>query len=133
MKKAVYICHPVSGDIKNNLKKIRDIILYIAENYEDVVPFCPYYAYIESLDDSNLKHRLKGMKFNVQLIQKCCDELWIFGDRISQGMEYEIYCSYQWGVEIVNMSGKIQNTEIVSKVDNIELWAIRQKTFIKSV
>ena len=75
--KIVYICHPISGDIEGNLKSIRNIVRYINISYPDVIPFVPYYADIVSMD-----------------------ELWVFGDRVSCGMQGEIDLAKEAGIII---------------------------------
>ena len=41
------------------------------------------------LDDNNSKERELGLFFGNALLSKCV-EMWVFGDRISNGMEAEI-------------------------------------------
>lgn len=87
--KIAYIAHPVGGDVENNLTLIREIVLKINLEEEDVVPFVPYYSDVVSMDDSNPEQRARGIKNNIHLLQ-FCDELRLYGDRISEGMWLEI-------------------------------------------
>lgn len=60
--KIAYIAHPVGGDVENNLTLIREIVLKINLEEEDVVPFVPYYSDVVSMDDSNPEQRARGLK-----------------------------------------------------------------------
>lgn len=97
--KVVYIAHPVGGDIENNLTLIRDIVLKINLEEEDVVPFVPYYSDVVSMDDSNPEQRARGIKNNIHLLQ-FCDELRLYGERVSKGMWLEIAKARELGIPI---------------------------------
>ena len=93
----VYVCspfRPVSIDPKEAEKeKQRNINL--AKNACELVvklgfvPIAPHLYFPQFLDDGNPEEREKGMMLGRELL--CgCNELWVFGDRISEGMKAEI-------------------------------------------
>lgn len=97
-KKIVYIAHPMSGDIEANLKSIQNIYLSISRNHPDVIPFCPYYATVMSLDDSVPEDRDIGMNHNKHFFESgVIQELWWFG-RISNGVAQEIEWCEQFNI-----------------------------------
>jgi hypothetical protein len=49
----------------------------------------PHLMFPQFLDDSKADERIKGIELGV-VQMKQCDEMWIFGTKISKGMEYEI-------------------------------------------
>lgn len=104
--KIAYIAHPVGGDVENNLTLIREIVLKINLEEEDVVPFVPYYSDVVSMDDSNPEQRARGIKNNIHLLQ-FCDELRLYGDRISEGMCLEIAKAIELGIPIKIYSDNI--------------------------
>ena len=89
--KIVYIAHPIGGDVVGNLEKITSIVRNINRTQPNIVPLVPYYADCLALDDTNPEERARGLQ-NGQAILKsdAIDELWLFGDRISDGMLREI-------------------------------------------
>lgn len=89
--KVAYIAHPISGDVKGNIEKIRAICRDINLNQTDVIPFVPYCMDLLCLDDNFPSERERGFKNNrYHLESGYIDELWLFGDRISDGMHIEI-------------------------------------------
>lgn len=104
--KIAYIAHPVGGDVENNLTSIRKIVLKINLEEENTVPFVPYYSDVVSMDDSNPEQRARGIKNNIHLLQ-FCDELRLYGDRISEGMWLEIAKAIELGIPIKIYSDNI--------------------------
>lgn len=101
--KICYIAHKISGDIEANLADLRRIIRYINLTYSDIVPFCPYYADIVSLDDNVPEERERGIKNDVALFQSgCIEELWLTGDIISKGMEEERQLAYMYDIPVID-------------------------------
>jgi hypothetical protein len=89
--KIVYIAHPVSGDIEGNLKKIIAIIRQINLTEPETIPFAHYVVDCYALDDTVPDERARGIKNDIALFKAgFIDELWLFGDKISNGMRSEI-------------------------------------------
>ena len=103
--KIVYIAHPISGDISGNLKKIINIIREINLNETEVVPFAHYVVDCYALDDTVPEERNRGIKNDIALFTSgCINELWLFGDRISNGMSHEIELARKLEIPIVSMT-----------------------------
>lgn len=106
--KVVYVAHPVGGDVKGNLAKIRRIVREINLKDETVVPFVPYYVDCVSMFDAVPEERARGFKNNKQLLQSgMVHELWLYGDRISPGMATEIEWAKEKGIPIKSKSKDI--------------------------
>lgn len=89
-KKIVYIAHPIGGDVEGNLERLNLIYNELSKD-ESIIPFIPYYATVMGLDDSDPDAREKGMRHNYEFFYRnVIDEVWLYGDRISSGMEQEI-------------------------------------------
>ena len=84
--KRVYICAPLGGEVEENLRKVRRYTRYAL--LCGTAPVVPHF-YAECLDDSLPKEREIGLAAGLSLLW-FCDELWVFGDRVSHGMEKEI-------------------------------------------
>lgn len=86
MMKKVYICAPLGGNVLFNLEQVRRYTKYALVC--GTAPVVPHF-YAECLDDSIKREREIGMAAGLSLLW-FCDELWIFGDEITSGMESEI-------------------------------------------
>lgn len=86
-----YICSPYGATsdttVEENIQKAKTYGRFaIAKGY---VPFIAHVAVCGFLDDANPVERETGILMDIRFIDNC-DELWVFGDRISKGMSAEI-------------------------------------------
>ncbi len=90
MMKKVYICAPLGGDVEGNLKRVREYARYALMC--GTAPVVPHF-YALCLDDAIPKEREIGMAAGLSLLW-FCDELWLFGDEVTEGMAAEIqFCN----------------------------------------
>lgn len=100
--KIVYIAHPIGGDVKNNLEKIKNIVRFINLNYPSVLPFAHYWLDCHALNDDVPAERNRGIQNDHELFnRKFIDEVWLYGDRISAGMKAEIELANSLGITVV--------------------------------
>jgi len=103
--KIVYIVHPISGDITENLIKIRQIIREINLTEPDILPFAHYFVDCICLNDDIPEERERGIKNDIELMRAgFIDELWLYGDKISTGMGHEIALALELGILVVPKS-----------------------------
>lgn len=110
--KIVYIAHPIGAKTKEgielNLADLRRIVRKINLEHNDIVPFVPYYADIVSMDDNILAERERGIKNDKAILEAgFIDELWLTGDRISNGMIAERNIALIEGVTVIDNIGKL--------------------------
>lgn len=86
MKNKVYICSPLGGNVAENLEKAKRYTEYALKC--GTAPVVPHF-YTLCLDDAIPKERELGMSAGMSLLW-FCDELWVFGEEISDGMRSEI-------------------------------------------
>ena len=86
MKKKVYICAPLGGDVTGNLQKAKRYTEYALRC--GAAPVVPHF-YALCLDDHDPLEREIGMTAGLSLLW-FCDEMWIFGDEVTEGMRKEI-------------------------------------------
>ena len=107
--KIVYIAHPIAGDVKGNIEKILGIVRKINLEEPDILPFAHYIVDCQALDDTIPEHRFRGIKNDKEFFErKSFDELWLYGDKISNGMLEEIKLAIKYGIPIKPMTIKIQ-------------------------
>jgi hypothetical protein len=83
----VYICSPYSGDVETNVTAARRYCRFaVAIGY---IPIAPHLFFTQFLNDADSFERKLGMRFGHILMDRCA-EVWVFGSRISSGMNEEI-------------------------------------------
>ena len=83
----VYICSPYAGDVEHNVKAAQ-VYSRLAVD-QGCIPIAPHLLYPQLLRDDHPMERQLGLVFGLALLCKCA-EVWVFGSRISPGMEVEI-------------------------------------------
>lgn len=86
MMKKVYICAPLGGQVEEHLQQVKRYTNYALRC--GTAPVVPHF-YALCLDDNCPKEREIGMAAGRSLLW-FCDELWIFGTTITNGMKAEI-------------------------------------------
>lgn len=85
--KKVFVCSPFAGNIAENVDRARDYCrIEIARGN---MPIAPHLLYPQFMDDSDPHQRELGIRMGLELL-KTCDELHVYGPRISTGMAREI-------------------------------------------
>lgn len=97
-KKKVYICSPYAGNVEENVK---DAVRYCREAFmQGYMPMASHLHYPQMLDDTNLYERKLGMDCGKAWIEMC-DEVWVCGPVISEGMREEIEWAKYVGVPVI--------------------------------
>ena len=84
----VYICSPFSGKVKKNKRNARKYCRFALEQH--TIPFAPHLLFPQFMDDNSSEERHLAMFMNMIMLGHC-EEIWVFGDRISAGMKQEIH------------------------------------------
>lgn len=82
----VYICSPYAGAIENNVAAARAYCSFAVER--GYVPLAPHLLYPQFMNDGDPEERSLALLFGKILLGKC-DEVWVFGNRLSAGMKTE--------------------------------------------
>ena len=98
IKKKIYICSALRGDIWNNIENAKDYCAFVVKEH-GAIPIAPHIYFTQFLDDSIPEEREFGMRAGLSLLS-CCDELWYFGNSITQGMAYEITYAKEHGIPV---------------------------------
>ena len=99
-KKIIYIAHPISGDVDANVKSVLDIVKALNMSGLPIVPFAPYIVDVLALDDNIPEQRARGFENNKQLFN-FIDEVWLYGGRISSGMQTEIDWAKELNIPVI--------------------------------
>lgn len=101
MKKPIeYIAHKVGGDVKGNIEKILKLNRELSFKNE-IIPFIPYLADIQSLDDDNPEERALGFSHNEEFFKrKLFDQMGVYSE-VSQGIAKEIEWCHKYGIKVI--------------------------------
>ena len=83
----VYVSSQLRGNVKSNISKAQWYARFVAERGH--LPITPHIYFTQFLRDHIPEEREMAMEMNRELLE-WCDELWAFGDVISEGMKQEI-------------------------------------------
>ncbi len=111
--KRVFICSPFRGfgdsaeeqtrDCKRNIHNARAACNFAV--MKGCVPYAPHLYFPQFLMDPDPDERKAGLLMGLTWLSYC-DELWVIGRRISEGMENEINMAKKWGIPIIRYVGK---------------------------
>lgn len=102
MMKKVYICSPLGGDIEKNLALVKKYTRYALMC--GTAPVVPHF-YALCLDDTDTKEREIGICAGLGMLW-FCDEMWIFGDEITEGMKKEMTFCRNLNIRMKKINGK---------------------------
>lgn len=96
-KRLIYVASPYAGDTEGNTEYAKQACRTVMEQGHAF--FAPHLLYTAVLNDSVPEERQAGMEMGKMMLAKC-DELWVFGNRISTGMAAEISEAERLGIPI---------------------------------
>lgn len=82
--KMVYICSPYKNDISQNTEKAKRYCRYAYVN--GYVPYAPHLHNPTFMDE--YAERDEGLLLALEMLKRA-DELWVFGNELTEGMEIE--------------------------------------------
>lgn len=92
----VYVCSPYGGKQENYEKAVGYCRAVAAMGY---LPLASHVMLHGILDDHNPKERETGLAAGLALVE-VVDELWVFGETVTRGMEGEIAYAKELGVPV---------------------------------
>jgi len=103
----VYICSPFAGDPENNIKKaLRYCRFALTRGNFPVAPHCYFPLF---MDDDIPTERELALAFGIRMLGGC-RELWVFGERISEGMKKEIAAAKNKGIPVRRFNDAMEET-----------------------
>ena len=96
--KKIYVCSRLAGDIENTIEKAKGYARFVVKEC-GAVPIAPHIYFTQFLDDTVPEERAFGTMAGLLLLSDC-DELWYFGDSVSQGMVREIIAAKEQGIPV---------------------------------
>lgn len=100
----VFICSALRGDIQINIVKAMEYCRWAMLTH-GVLPIAPHVYFTQFLDDDSPAERELGISAGLELLRDC-DEIWCFGDYVTEGMNREINMALSLGIAVRVMDGK---------------------------
>ena len=101
--KYVYICSPYRGDVDYNIAKAQFYCQFATG--QGVIPIAPHIYFTQFLDDDEPEERRLGLDMGLDILKHCA-ELWVFGNRISEGMRTEIEAAKRLEIPVLFHSNR---------------------------
>lgn len=104
--KLIYICSPFrSGNKVEQYANVRAAQNYCRDAYKkNCIPVAPHLYLPQFLDDDTPAERDLALRIGLRLIDYC-SEVWVHGDRISDGMRGEIEYATVTGKPVIYKNG----------------------------
>jgi hypothetical protein len=97
--KLVYIAHQYTGDESNNYQLALRWVRWAAAKPQ-IVPVAPWLVYIQALNNDDPREKELGMQLNFRVLERC-QELWLCGPHMSEGMIREEAMASAFMVHVV--------------------------------
>mgnify|MGYP000927236501 CR=1 FL=1 len=98
----IYVCSPYRGDVGRNVENAIKCCKFVINQGHN--PIAPHLYYTQFLNDNIPSERVTGMRLGAQVLVEC-DEVWVFGDKITVGMEDEIELAKRYGKRVIYLGG----------------------------
>lgn len=95
--KWIYVASPYKGDTKANTENAKKYALFVSKH--TLVPIVPHLYLTQFLNDDIAEDRKAGLALGLQMLKRC-HEMWVFGERISEGMKAEVEFSKRHNIPI---------------------------------
>ena len=91
----VYICSPYAGDMETNAENAKKYSRFAVESM--AIPFAPHLLMPQYMDEGT--ERELALRMGIIFLSKC-EQVWVFGERVSDGMAYEIRKAVNMGKKV---------------------------------
>ena len=105
----VYIASPYAGETEDNISRAKGYCRFAVS--KGVIPLAPHLLYPQFMDDGDEDQRILGLRFAIALLCRC-DELWVFGEKVSAGMAKEIEKAEKRGMRIRRFNSKCEEVQV---------------------
>lgn len=96
-RELLYIASPLRGDVEQN---IQNAMRYCAKAIEEgYIPLAPHVMYRGIFDDEVPEERQTALDIGKDMLEKCSN-MWVCGDRVSEGMQGEIEKAKARGIPV---------------------------------
>ena len=105
----VYICSPYRGSVEKNTENARSYCRMAAER--GYIPIAPHLLFPQFMGEETEPTRELALHMGMILLTKC-QELWYFGNQISEGMKLELNRAMQRGTPVRHFNENCEEVAI---------------------
>lgn len=91
----IYVCSPFSGDVEGNTKRARRYSRYAVDR--GYIPIAPHLLLPQYMEEET--ERELAMFMDLVILDRC-REFWVFGSKVTGGMQREIARANQKGIKV---------------------------------
>lgn len=107
--KIAFICSPYRGNVEYNTSRAQGYCRFAYS--KGYAPYAPHLHNPCFLDEAIPEERDAGINLGLQLLTRS-DELWIFGDKLTEGMEQEFKVARQMKIPIRYFTDRCEEREV---------------------
>lgn len=93
----VFICSPFSGDTERNARRAQGYCRFAVS--KNCIPIAPHLLFPQFMEEDDPEQRRLGIFFGL-VLQKKCQEVWVFGQAASSGSSAPVGITKGMAVEI---------------------------------
>lgn len=97
--KLVFVAHAISGDVDRNLRKVISICSEIHSS--EIIPVFPSFTWRHYLTNEPGDKELAEQVNEAYFSRNCIDEIWLYGDLLSEGMKKEIKLAEKYTIPVI--------------------------------
>jgi hypothetical protein len=109
--KLIFVCSPYRGNLEYNTSRAQGYCRFV--HSQGCVPYAPHLNNPQFLDESIPEEREAGIILGLQLLKRS-DEMWLFGDRLSEGMTEELKTAQQMKIPVRYFTDICEEREVNS-------------------
>jgi hypothetical protein len=102
--RVAYLAHPLGRgpDREQNRQNAMTWLAWLTEAFSDVA-FVADWILLAGLWPETPARRVRGLKIDLALLSRC-DEIWLVGGRVTEGMRIELTHAMERGLKVVDMT-----------------------------
>ena len=107
--KLIFVCSPYRGNVEYNTSRAQGYCRFVQS--KGYVPFAPHLHNPQFLDEGIPDEREAGIKLGLQLLKRS-DEMWLFGDNLTDGMREELKMAQQIKIPVRYFTERCEEREV---------------------
>lgn len=107
--KLIFVCSPYRGNVEYNTSRAKGYCRFVQS--KGYAPYAPHLHNTQFLDESIHEEREAGIMLGMQLLKRS-DEMWLFGNRLTDGMEAELMKAQRMKIPVRYFSDRCEEREV---------------------
>jgi hypothetical protein len=101
----IYLAHPLSGAVVENLAKAKAWIRWCYDHHRDVAILAPWILDVECTGEDDADDLVRESALvRCEAVVGVCSEVWLVGGRVSPGMRREVAAAMRAGLHVRDLT-----------------------------